>query len=93
MTMCISGIAYEFLLQLCFPISTSIELKHAINAGFNKIKNTFPSLTQIGTVRNTIYYLWQLMFLLSGHIFGVEASATCTKATSYCPYFAGPRLL
>jgi hypothetical protein len=76
MTMSISGIFYELLLQLCFPISTSTELKHAIKAGFNKIQTIFPSLTPIKSVKDTIFYLWQNVFLLSGHTFEVEAAAT-----------------
>jgi hypothetical protein len=93
MTMSVSVIAYELLSQLRFPISASIELKQAINTGFNKIKNTFPSLTQNGTVKNTIFYLWQFVFLLSSHIFEMEAAATCTETPLPYPYFAGSRLL
>jgi hypothetical protein len=93
MIMSLSEIFYELLLQLCFPISTSTELRHAINAGFNKIKTIFPSLTQTETVKYTIFYLWQFVFLLSGHMFEVGDAVICTETLLYCPYFAGPRLL
>jgi hypothetical protein len=68
-------------------------IKYPNNAGFNKVKIIFPSLTPIETVEDRVLYMWHCLVLQCGNMFEVESVATCTETLLSCPYFAGTRLL